>query len=110
KTKTAGSVVLHYAVVRGQNDKTVTASVEFQPVKDKNDVKDELHSITDDIRSKFKVDDVLIIRAMGKLNVGDVMSLVAASSPHREAVFDACRYGVEKLKAMKTIRKKETFI
>ncbi len=35
------------------------------------------------------------------------MSLVAASAPHREDAFDACRHGVESLKKMKTIKKAE---
>ncbi len=108
-SSTAGSVVIHYAVVRGTTDEKSTSSVEFRAAKDEQDVKQELHGISDEMRKKFKVDDVLIIRALGKLNVGDVMSLVAVSSPRSQAAFDASHYGVDRLKEMKSLRKQETF-
>jgi molybdopterin synthase catalytic subunit len=66
-----------------------------------------LKSIVDSIKDKYELEDVLIIRRLGALKVGEVMALVAASAPHREDAFDACRYGVESLKKMKTIKKTE---
>ena len=105
----AGSVVFHFAVVRGATDGKKSGSIEFQPAKDSDDVIRELRLISDEIRNKWKIDDVLTMRATGKLNVGDVMSLIAVSSPHRDDVFNACSFGLEKLKQMKSIIKKETF-
>ncbi len=105
----AGSVVFHVAVVRGTTGDKQTSIIEFQPVKDNNDTKEELHQISDEIRKKWEVDDVLIIRAVGKLAVGDVMSLVAVSSPRSKSAFEASHYGVDRLKEMKTILKQETF-
>ena len=105
----AGSVVFHFAVVRGTTDDKTTSIIEFRPANGDADIRQELHEISDEIRKKWKVDDVLIIRATGKLSVGDVMSLVAVSSPHSEAAFEANRYGVERLKKMKSIVKHETF-
>jgi molybdopterin synthase catalytic subunit len=105
----AGSVIFHFAVVRGTTGDKQTSIIEFQPVKDNNDTKEELHQISDEIRKKWEVDDVLIIRAIGKLAVGDVMSLVAVSSPRSMAAFEASHYGVDRLKEMKTILKQETF-
>jgi len=105
----AGSVVFHFAVVRGTTGEKQTSIIEFQPVKDNNDTREELHQISDEIRKKWEVDDVLIIRAIGKLAVGDVMSLVAVSSPRSMAAFEASHYGVDRLKEMKTILKQETF-
>jgi len=102
--QTAGSVVLHFAVVRGKTGDQVTTSIEFQPA---GDIESELRLISERIRQQWKVEDVLIIRRIGLLRVSDVMSLVAASAPHREDAFDACRYGVENLKKMQTIHKKE---
>ena len=105
----AGSVVVHFAVVRGTTENKTMGSIEFWPAKGDDDIRSELQGISDEIRNKFGVDDVLIIRALGKFNVGDVMALVAISSPHRGPAFDACRYGVERLKELKTMMKKETF-
>lgn len=102
--QTSGSVVLHFAVVREKTGNETTSHVEL---KRNGDIKSELRSITEAIYKKWQVEDVLIIRRLGILKVGEVISLVAASSPHREDAFDACRFGVESLKKMKTIAKTE---
>jgi len=106
---TAGSVVFHFAVVRGTTGDKQTTIVEFRPAKSDNETKEELHQISEEIRKKWEADDVLIIRAMGKLCVGDIMSLVAVSSPRSMAAFEASHYGVDRLKEMKTIKKQESF-
>ena len=102
--QTAGSVVLHFAVVRGKTGDQITTSIEFQRV---GDIESELRSISERIRQQWNVEDVMIIRRIGLLQVSDVMSLVAASAPHREDAFAACRYGVDSLKKMQTIQKTE---
>jgi len=107
KKDTAGSVVLHFAVVRRSTENKTTSSIEFHA---SGDVDEELRTISDEIRKKWKIEDVLIIRRLGGLNIGDIISLVAISSPHREEAFEACRYGVDRLKKMSTITKKETFV
>ena len=104
KKQTVGSIVVHFAVVREKTGDQITKSVEFQRT---GDIEDELKSITDVIREKWAVEDILIIRRLGMLDVGDVMSLVATSASHREDAFDACRYGVESLKNMQSIQKTE---
>ncbi|MFC1944787.1 molybdenum cofactor biosynthesis protein MoaE, partial [Chloroflexota bacterium] len=71
---------------------------------------EELRTISNDIHNKWDVEDVLIIRRLGRLDIGDIISLIAASSPHRDEAFEACRYGIERLKEMKTIVKNETFL
>ena len=107
KKDSAGSVVLHYGVVRGETENKMMSSIEFQA---KGDVERELHVVSEEIRRRWKIEDVLIIRRLGKLNVGDVIALVAVSCPHRKEAFAACRYGVDRLKKMSTISKKETFV
>ncbi len=104
KKETVGSIVLHFAVVRERTGDQVTQIIDFQ--RD-GDIENELKSIVDSIKDKYELEDVLIIRRLGALKVGEVMSLVAASAPHREDAFDACRYGVESLRKMKTIKKTE---
>ncbi|MFC1944856.1 molybdenum cofactor biosynthesis protein MoaE [Chloroflexota bacterium] len=107
KKDTAGSVVLHFAVVRGSTDNRTTSSIEFHAG---GDIEGELSAVGNDIRQKWDVEDLLIIRRVGRLDIGDIISLIAASSPHRDNAFEACRYGIERLKAMKTIVKNETFL
>jgi molybdopterin synthase catalytic subunit len=105
--QTAGSVVFHFAVVRPTTENKTTNSIEFRA---KGDVNEELRKISKEIRGKWPVEDLLIIRRLGQLNIGDIISLVAVSSSHRQEAFDACRYGVNRLKEMSTVTKKETFV
>jgi molybdopterin synthase catalytic subunit len=104
--QTAGSVVFHFAVVRPTTENKTTNSIEFLA---KGDVNEELCTISQEIRAKWAIEDLLIIRRLGQLNIGDIISLVAVSSSHRQEAFDACHYGVNRLKQMSTITKKETF-
>jgi len=106
KKKTAGSVIFHFAVVREMTEGKTTTSIEFHR---NGDIEEELREISKKISERWKVEDVYIIRRLGILEVGDIISLVAVSSPHRDDAFDACRYGVERLKKMKTIKKSEYF-
>lgn len=104
KKNTAGSVVFHFAVVRERTGDQITNSIDFQSI---GDTEDELESISENLKEKWNLEDVLIIRRLGILRVGDIISLVAASSSHRHDAFEACMHGVECLKKMKTIRKTE---
>ena len=50
---------------------------------------------------------VAIVHRVGKLAVGDVAVVIAASAPHRAAAFDACRAAIDRLKESVPIWKKE---
>lgn len=107
KKDAAGSVVLHFAVVKRESEDKITSSIEFQA---SGDVNEELHTISDDIRRRWKIEDILIMRRLGRIDIGDIIALVGVSSIHREDAFEACRYAVDRLKKMATISKKETFV
>ncbi len=109
KKDTAGSVVLHFAIVRRSSESKITGSIEFQAAGDIKDVERELRVISSEIHRKWQVENVAIVRVLGRLNIGDIISLVGVSSPYREEAFEGCRYGVDGLKGMTTIMKKETF-
>ena len=107
KKDTAGSVVFHFAVVRENTENKTAKSIEFQA---SGDVEEELRMVSEEIRKRWEVEDVLIVRRLGRLNIGDIISFVAVSSAHREEAFNACHYGVDRLKKMSTIVKKETLV
>jgi molybdopterin synthase catalytic subunit len=102
----SGSVLLHFAVVRERTGEQVTTGIEFRA---EGDAEAELAGIAEEIRGKWDVDDVVLSRRLGKLEVGDVIGLVAVSCPRSKDVFEACQYGVSRLKQMTTIRKSEVF-
>ena len=107
KKDTAGSVVFHFAVVRESTENRRTKLIEYH---ENGDIEEELRTISDEIRKKWEIEDVLMMRRLGRLNIGDVISLVAVSSLHSEEAFNACSYGVDRLKKMATVNKKETAV
>jgi molybdopterin synthase catalytic subunit len=62
------------------------------------------------MRQKFAVHRIAIIHRLGRLEIGETSVLIAVSSPHRAAAFDACRYGIDTLKRTVPIWKKEYFV
>jgi molybdopterin synthase catalytic subunit len=105
--RTSGSVVLHYAVVkeRAGGDRP-TSCIDY---RSDGDTDGELAGIAEDMKEKWALEDVLLIRRTGCLVVGEIISLVAASSPNSEEAFEACKYGIGRLKKMATIKKQEVF-
>jgi molybdopterin synthase catalytic subunit len=103
----SGSVVCHYAVVKKQagSDKSTTA-IEYQT---QGSPLQELEGIAKELERCWKLEDVLLIRRTGCLAVGEIISLVAASSPNSEDAFEASKQGISCLKKMSTIRKTEKF-
>jgi molybdopterin synthase catalytic subunit len=101
----SGSVVLHYAVVkRVAGHDLPTSCIEY---RSSGDTAGELEAIASELRERFRLDDVLLIRRIGCLQVGEIISLVAASSPNSEDAFESCKYGISRLKKMATIAKSE---
>ena len=103
----AGSVVCHYAVVKKQSGPGgETSSIEFDAAPD---AEAELAAIAAALREKWHIEDLVLIRRVGCLGIGDIISLVAVSSPNSEDAFAACRLGIRRLKKMATIVKKERY-
>jgi molybdopterin synthase catalytic subunit len=55
------------------------------------------------------LEDVLLIRWTGCLAVGEIISLVAVSSPSSEDAFEACKFGISRMNEMSAITKIEKF-
>ncbi len=58
----------------------------------------ELEKIEADARSRWPLDDCLIIHRHGRLAPGDRIVLVITASAHRQAAFDACQFLIDWLK------------
>jgi molybdopterin synthase catalytic subunit len=58
---------------------------------------------------KYDIIKIAIHHALGKLQIGDIPVIIAVSSAHRAAAFDACQYTIDTLKQTVPIWKKEYF-
>jgi molybdopterin synthase catalytic subunit len=55
------------------------------------------------------IDRVAIVHRVGRLQPGEVSAVIALSAAHREEVFDALRYAIDRLKEIVPIWKKEVW-
>jgi len=66
-----------------------------------------LKEIGGEMLEKWPVRKVALLHRTGDLAIGEASVVVACSAPHRAEAFDACRYGIERLKEDVPIWKKE---
>ena len=69
----------------------------------------EMHKLADAALEKWNLNKVVIKHAIGKKEVEDPVVIVGASSAHRTACFEACRFLIDTLKETVPIWKKEMF-
>ena len=69
----------------------------------------EMQKIADTIVEKWKAFKLSIHHRVGVLEVGEIAVIIAVSTPHRKAAFEACEYAIDTLKETVPIWKKEFF-
>ena len=86
--KRSGSVVLHYAVVKEDTGTgTVTSCIDYRA---DGDVKEELETIAAELQHRWDLEDVLLIRRIACLGVGEIISLVATRPPTKASQRVSC--------------------
>ena len=69
-----------------------------------------LAAVADEVRTKWPdVGRIALLHRTGDLALGDAAVVVAVSTPHREAAFDAARFAIDAVKATVPIWKKESW-
>ena len=103
----AGSMVFHVGIVKSdpEGKKSRGISLEAGP-----DAESELKEIEDRVRSNYDVVDIVLVRRMGDLDIGDFILFAAASANDRVNAFGACRELVEGCKKMKALKKTEHLV
>jgi molybdopterin synthase catalytic subunit len=67
-----------------------------------------LNQVGDEIRDRWTtVERVAIVHRVGRLEPGEISMVIALCAAHREEVFDALRYAINRLKEIVPIWKKE---
>ena len=105
KTDSSGSIVMHLGIVRPDSNGRKVISIEYEA--DINASERELSNIANEILTKWGIQDIALCRRIGRLDLGDLILMVAVASPHRKEAFEACEYAVECMRSMKSVRKKE---
>ena len=69
----------------------------------------EMQKIADRALEQFSIHKIAIHHAVGPLKIGDIPVIIAVSSAHRKAAFEACEFAIDTLKETVPIWKKEHF-
>ena len=105
RTDSSGSVVMHLGIIRPDSNGRKVVSIEYEA--DINASERELSNIANEILTKWEIQDIALCRRIGRLDLGDLILMVAVASSHRKEAFEACEYAVECMRSMKSVRKKE---
>lgn len=62
------------------------------------------------VRANFAIHRCAIVHRLGRIEIGETSVLIAITSAHRAAAFDACRYAIDALKRGVPIWKREFFV
>lgn len=62
-----------------------------------------LHRIGEEIRAKWKLEAASICHRVGRIEVGEVIMVVAVAARHRQDAFEACQYAVDRAKGNLTL-------
>jgi len=69
-----------------------------------------MRELADDIRRRWpQVGRIALLHRVGRLALTDVAVVVVVSAPHRGEAFEACRHGIDTLKATVPIWKHESW-
>ncbi len=107
KDSSAGGTVIFIGTVRDHTRGKKVVELEFEcyePMAFK-----EMEKIAGAIKNRWKAIKVSMHHRVGSLNIGEIPVIIAVSTPHRQAAFEACQFGIDTLKETVPIWKKEVF-
>ncbi len=107
---TAGAACMFTGIVRRHTERGVereTEHLEYEAYAEMAEGK--LEQIAGEIRERWpSVEGIALVQRLGHIDPGVPSVLVACTAPHRDSgVFDAARYGIDRLKQIVPIWKKE---
>ena len=100
-----GAIASFIGTVRDVNDASAITGMTLEHYPGMTEA--ALDEIVADARGRFDIRDALVIHRVGALIPGDQIVLVAVTSAHRGAAFDACEFVMDALKTRAPFWKKE---
>ena len=107
KHDAAGAVVTFLGTTRDHTGDRRVLSLEYEAYRPMAD--QQLARVAEEMDRRWGLAGVAIAHRLGRLEVGETSLVVAVSSAHRKDAFEACLYGVDRIKQIVPIWKKEFF-
>ncbi|MFP3896043.1 MAG: molybdenum cofactor biosynthesis protein MoaE [Anaerolineales bacterium] len=103
-----GGLATFVGVARGETDGREVQYLEYEAYPEMAEA--ELRRIGEEIRERWPTTrEVAIVHRTGRLEIGEIIVVIAVSAAHRQGVFDAAHYAIERLKEIVPIWKKEVW-
>jgi molybdopterin synthase catalytic subunit len=102
-----GAVCTFTGAVRGRSAERETIRLDYEAYMPMAEAK--MRQVAQEIRERWpKIEGISIVQRVGRLQVGEFTVLIAVSAGHRyDGVFEAARYGIDRLKEIVPVWKKE---
>lgn len=104
-----GAIATFVGVVRGETDGREVRYLHYEAYPDM--AEEQLRQIGEEIHQRWPtIHEVTIVHRIGRLEVGEIIVVIAVSAAHRQDVFSATHYAIDRLKQIVPIWKKEVGI
>ena len=103
----AGAIATFVGTTRDHTGDRKVLRLEYEAYRPMAD--EQLHRVADEMREHWDLTGVAIHHRLGRLEIGEASLLVAVSSAHRQAAFEACHFSIDRIKQIVPIWKKEFF-
>jgi molybdopterin synthase catalytic subunit len=107
RTDDTGGIVVFVGTVRNQTKGKAVIRLDFEAYEPM--AVSEMRKIAEKAIEKFSLKKIAVHHRVGTLAIGEVPVVIAVSSAHRKAAFDACEFVIDTLKETVPIWKKEIF-
>jgi molybdopterin synthase catalytic subunit len=103
-----GALCLFVGVVRNENAGRGVLHLEYEAYEEMALL--EMEAIVAEGRRRWPITELKIVHRLGRIEIGESSVAVAATSPHRDEAFLACRFAIDTLKKTVPIWKKEFYV
>lgn len=107
QSERSGAINVFIGTVRNHNNAKEVVRLEFETY-DVMAVK-KMEELANQARERWDIEKIVMIHRKGVLKIGDVAVVIAVSTPHRVASFEACQWLIDTLKTVVPIWKKEIY-
>lgn len=101
----AGAVAVFIGTVRDHNAEQPVTELEYSAYESM--AEKEMRGIVEQIEREMPDVRLAVTHRVGRLTIGDCAVVCAASAPHRDAAFSACRLLIDRIKERVPVWKRE---
>lgn len=102
-----GAVCVFVGTVRNANEGKDVRAIDYSAFREM--AEKEFAKIAEEASEKWPLGRWYIAHRVGRLVPPEASVVIAVSAPHRAEAFEACRFGIERLKKMAPIWKEEFY-